>query len=307
MTETLGNSDGPQESMELSVVIAGNEAAVPIGMCLRALAAQKVDSIEIIVAVGGSPETAAEARKALPSVDLIELSAPTSLAELRGRAIRRSKGRVIAILDPYAVPNPNWAEAVLESHRRHPNLIIGGVVGLYREEHASLWNWARYINEYGLLMPPDRKGPSWILAGCNITYKRAAIPVGGPFWKTFVNESQRAEGEDLLLDPDIRVELFKPVPTSDYLFTRYHHGRCYAGLRSQRRSPIERLARAATAPLVPLLLYWRLARAVWRKRRRRRKLLLTTPLHLLFYANWMLGEAVGYLFGPGRSCSRLHY
>lgn len=295
------------EGVEISVVIAGNEATVPIGLCLQSLGPQCGASQEIIVAVGGSPETAAEARRICPQAIVLEIGRSASLAELRGRALQKATGNVVAVIDPYSIPAHDWVEAVLRSHRANPNIVIGGSVGLYREEHASLWDWSRYINEYGLFMPPVREGPTSILPGCNISYKRCAIPSTGPFWKTFVNDSFRAEGEDLLLDPSIRVLLFKPVSVRNYLLTRYHHGRCYAAMRSSSISLVERLFRAATAPIVPLVLHWRLVQAFWHKRRHRRKLLLTTPLQLLFYTNWMLGEVGGYLLGSGTSCLQLHH
>ena len=58
---------------------------------------------------------------------------------------------------------------------------------------------------------------------------------------------------------------------------------------------------ALGAPLLLPLVYWRTARAVFSRRRARREFLLATPLVLAYITVWAFGEAVGYLFGGGRS------
>ena len=294
-----------KEAPEISVVVAGNDAAMPIAVCLQSLADQRDVRLEIIVAVGRSSGMAEEARRVAPDATVIELGRPAALPELRGLAIKQAKGAVIAVLDPYSVVAPDWAKLVIQSHRENPNAAIGGAVSLYKEESSSLWNWSRYLNEYGLFMPPVPAGSWHTLPGCNISYKRSAVPIGGEFWKTFVNESLRGGRDSLLIDPRIRISLYKPVSTWDYFVTRFDHGRCYAGMRSV--SPLGRVALALASPLIPFLLYWRLLRAYWPRGRHRIKLLLTTPLQFLYNASWMFGEFVGYLFGSGHSCSRLYY
>ena len=290
---------------DISVVVAGNDAATPIGVCLQSLANQQDTCLEIIVAVGQSSGMAEEARRVSPQAKVIELGQPATLARLRGLAIKEAKGDVIAVLDPYSVVAPDWAAMVVRSHRENANGAIGGAVSLYQQETSSLWNWSRYLNEYGLFMPPVPAGSWHTLPGCNISYKRDAVPMGDEFWKTFVNESLRGGRDSLLIDPRIRISLYKPISTWSYFVTRFDHGRCYAGMRSV--TPLARMVLALASPAIPFLLYWRLLRAYWPRGRHRFKLLLTTPLQFLYNANWMLGEFVGYLFGSGRSCSRLYY
>ena len=59
------------------------------------------------------------------------------------------------------------------------------------------------------------------------------------------------------------------------------------------------------SPLLVPLLYWRVARNVFRKRQHRVEFALGSPLLLLYVAVTALGEAVGYAHAGGRSLLRV--
>jgi hypothetical protein len=126
------------------------------------------------------------------------------------------------------------------------------------------------------------------------------------FWKTFVNSDIERGGSPLWLAGDVRVELNKPIPFRDFLRTRYDHGRCFGGMREQN-GPVTRVARIASAGLIPMLLIWRWTRGFWPKRRHRLRYLFTLPAQFLLFAVWAWGEAWGYTSGAGDCCDRLHY
>ena len=48
------------------------------------------------------------------------------------------------------------------------------------------------------------------------------------------------------------------------------------------------------------LLYWRIARNIFRKRRHRARFLAASPLIVFYLTIWAAGEAVGYIFGGQR-------
>jgi hypothetical protein len=157
-----------------------------------------------------------------------------------------------------------------------------------------------------MFLPPMASGPAWILPGSNVSYKRSALFAGGVprypvFWKTIANR----DASSLWLAADVQVALDKPVPFGDFLRTRYHHGRCYAGMRGA--GVLERIFRAATTPLLPAVFLWRWGTAYLSRGRHRGKLLATLPLQVALFGVWSWGELAGYLFGPGRSCRRLFY
>ena len=150
------------------------------------------------------------------------------------------------------------------------------------------------------------------MPGSNVSYKRAAL-FDGPvprypvFWKTFVNWDIERAGSPLWLADDVVVELNKPIPFNDFLYTRYFHGRCFAGMRLEHAGPGTRIVRAASTIAVPLLLAVRWTRGFWPKRRHRLRFALTLPGQLALSVVWAWGEACGYLRGGGRSCEHLFY
>ena len=296
----------------VSVVIASHDTAPTIGACLQALQDQpNPDLLEIIVADSSTDGTDRIIRRDFPGVRLLHFTDDLGLAQLRGHGIAAAAADIIAVIDPYSIVGPGWLPALLEAHQRRSNLVIGGAVDLHDADRQRLSAWALYLWEYGRFMPPVTAGPVDILPGSNISYKRPAL--GDPgllrqrgFWKTFVNWAVDAR-EPLWLDPAVVVSLRKPIPTGSFLRTRYDHGRCFAGMRVAGASRSTRVGRALTTPILPLLLWFRVARAFWPKGRRRREFVLTTPTQLLLFANWARGELVGYLRGPGTCCRRLYY
>jgi hypothetical protein len=285
----------------LSVVIGTHNAAGVITV-----------SLEVIVADCSTDATPDIISRHFPSIRLLHFDEPLPLAALRGRGIAVARGTVIAILDPFSVAAGDWASQVIAAHTRTPHGVIGGSVDLYQAEAASYASWTTYLNEYGLFMSPCVPGATWILPGSNVSYKRAVLfdqdqPRYPVFWKTFVNWAQETAGSPMWLEPAIRVELNKPIAFADFLTTRYHHGRCFGGMRTAGASGVTRLGRAASTILVPALQAWRWTTGFWPKRRHRGRFVATLPAQLLLFSLWSLGEAVGYLRGTGGACERTYY
>jgi glycosyltransferase involved in cell wall biosynthesis len=298
--------------VSLSVVIATHDAAGVMQTCLAALERQNRDGVEVIVADSSTDGTADLVARCFPWVRLLRFDTPLTIPVLRGRGIEAAQGEIISILDAYSVAANDWAARLLAVHARRPNLVIGGAVDLHSPQSRALSEWALYFNEYGLFMPPVIEGETWIVPGSNVSYKRAAL-FDGPrarypvFWKTFVNWEVQQSGSPLWLAPDVRVALNKPIPFGDFLRTRYHHGRCFAGMRVRDARWPARIGYASFTPLVPALQLWRWSRGFWLKHRYRARFTLTLPMQLALFVVWAWGEACGYLRGTGRSCERLFY
>lgn len=296
----------------LSVVIAAHDVDAVIGTCLAALEPQCAPHTEVIVADSSTDSTADIIRTRFPWVRLLHFDAPLTLPYLRGHGIASSRGEVIALLDPFSVAAPDWVERVCAAHAAVPNLVIGGAVDLHRPEAKSWCDWTIYFNEYALFMPPIQRGPTWIVPGSNVSYKRAALFDGAAsryavFWKTFVNWDIERSGSPLWLADDVLVELNKPIAFGDFLRSRYFHGRCFAGMRMQQAHRGSRITRAASTVLVPLILTMRWTIGFWTKGRHRLRFALTLPGQLALFVVWAWGEAWGYLRGSGRSCEHLFY
>lgn len=298
--------------MQLSVIIAGNGPGTPIKRCLERLLAQADREVQLIVAFGGHPALAEELASFAARLELIHYSAPAGLHVLRAAALLKATGEVTAILDPYSIPASDWVAAVRETHRAHENQAIGGPVDLDGAAQRGLLDWALYINEYGMFLPPMESQGMELLPGCNVSYKRAALfegetPRSPELWKTFVNDRLMELGETLLIEPKMIVGLDKSIAFSEYLLRRYDHGRCYGAMSSDELSLVARGLRVVAAPLLPFVLLARWSRRFWARGRHRDKLIATLPLQLLMFGWWIAGETVGRVFGAGKSCSRLYY
>lgn len=299
--------------VQLSVVIATHDASTVIDACLSALAPQAgAVALEVIVADSSTDATPMIVRERFPWVRLLHFEDSLAVPALRGRGIAAARGAIIAILDPFSVAAPDWAAQVLRAHESHAHTAIGGSVDLFQAESASYATWSRYLNEYGLFMSPIVRGGTWILPGSNLSYKREAL-FDGPtprfpvFWKTFVNWNIESGGSPMWLEPGIRVELNKPIAFAEFFRTRYHHGRCFAGMRVMGATRTTRTMRAGSTLLVPLILMWRWTAGFWPKQRRRLRFAATMPAQLALFGMWAWGEAWGYLRGTGRSCEQLYY
>jgi Glycosyl transferase family 2 len=307
-------STGPLsvKSCDLSIVMATHNASGVIARSLAALFAQgAVERVEVIVADSSTDDTPSIAQQ-FPGLRLLHFDESLTVPELRGRGIAAACGSVIAILDPFSIVAPNWISEVIAAHGACPHPVIGGAVDLHDASTQTLFAWAGYLNEYGLFMPPIKRGATNIVPGCNVSYKRTALfdgdrPRFEVFWKTFVNWEIQSGGVPLWLAPDVLVRLSKPVPFTDFLTSRFDHGRCFAGMRRSGWSWPQRLLRALTAPALPLIMSWRLGHVCWVKGRNRQKLIGTAPLQILLFSIWAAGEGWGYLRGTGRSCRRLFY
>ena len=81
------------------------------------------------------------------------------------------------------------------------------------------------------------------------------------------------------------------------LCSRMARGRAFAAIRSreQRFSLVRRIAYAAGAGALPVLMLWRIARRVMKDRALARQFLLVSPLVFLGAVAWSTGESAGYL------------
>jgi glycosyltransferase involved in cell wall biosynthesis len=192
--------------MQLSVIIAGNGSGTPIKRCLDSLLAQADGGVRIIVVFGGHSALAQELAAYVSRIDMVQYPAPAALHVLRAVALVKASGEVVAILDPYSIPANDWVAAVRQTHRAHRNQAIGGPVDLDGAAKRGLLDWAIYINEYGMFLPPMEEQGMELLPGCNVSYKRTALfendaPRSPGLWKPFVIVRVVRVGESRLDEP----------------------------------------------------------------------------------------------------------
>ena len=154
-------------------------------------------------------------------------------------------------------------------------------------------------------MEPAPAGEVPSLPGMNVSYDRSAVEAMQPLldegrWETDLHPHLRRSGHVLWSDPEATLEHAKDFGLAEFLSQRYHYARSYAGMRRSGLGA-KRVVYVLGSPLLPPLLYRRIAQNVLRRRVHRRELAAATPLILLYLGVWSFGEAVGYAFGGGRS------
>jgi len=292
----------------LSIVVAlQHEGASPeacIGSLLEQIEAGA--AIEILV-VGG---TAGGWRAAEPGVPIETLEAPpaSSLPQLLGRGLAASRGRLVAFTEAHVTFEAGWIERALEVESREEVAAVGGFVAPGAELGAV--DRAVFLCDYAAFLPPVPGGETTSLPGCNLVFRRQVLeaadrPAEAGFWKTFLCDTLLADGEKLALDSSLGCRHHLHLSAAGWLRKRLVHGRCYGGMRRRGWSFPRRAIYAVTAPLVPLVLFARLVRLVWPRNDYRALLVSHAPLCFLAIALWVVGEWLGNLVGPGRSCQQV--
>ncbi|HEX7251294.1 MAG TPA: glycosyltransferase, partial [Thermoanaerobaculia bacterium] len=283
---------------DLSVIVPVSDGCFRAGDALAAVR-QSVEGIaaEIIVVDGSRDGSGAAIPKQFPFRSISD-TVGANAARLRARGVAAAGGRIVALLEPWTLPDRDWARSIIEEHdKNEADTVIGGPVLYDGPDEARAW--AEFFFEYGAFLPPF-EGEVEELAVNNVSYSAELLQRMRPFWedgfwKHFLHRELRSRGVRFRAAPRAPVCHARPVAFSQFLRERFHHGRAYA---ARRGGPA---ARALLAPLLPILLTGRLARRVRRKTGIKGRLRRALPGLFLAHGAWALGEAVGDAAGDGGS------
>ncbi len=115
--------NGEAELGLLSVVIANWNGRAYLPACLKALAAQEYQPLEIIlVDNASSDESVAYLREHHPQVHLLELPVNRGFTGASNAGLRAARGEFLALLNNDTEVTPGWAKAAIDAFRRWPAL-----------------------------------------------------------------------------------------------------------------------------------------------------------------------------------------
>ena len=300
--------------MLLSVVVTVVDGGETLARCLTSLATQQAGpSLEVIVPYDDSVPGMEGLAARFPAFRFLPLGTletqrpkfgPAGQHELfdrrRSAGLTVATGELVAIVEDRGVPRPDWAFKLAELHQRMPHAVIGGGVENGRDR---ILNWAVYFCDFGRYQLPFDAGPREYVTDVNIGYKRRAIDQTRELWKvryheTTVHWALVRAGETLYLSNEFAVDQMRDdLSIRRLLGERLGWGRLFAYTRAREAGMGKRLVLAALAPVLPFLLFARLARHQVQKRRTLGKFVLASPLVALLLAGWSLGEMIGYLTG----------
>jgi hypothetical protein len=286
---------------KLSVVVASVNGFPYVGRCLDALL-ERAPGAEVIVADSTDDETRRRLAEGWPAVKLLTFDGQQTVPELRAAGVFAAAAPFVAVIEDHGHVTGEWADAALRAHEQG-HAVVGGPIRNVVTERTR--DWAAFFCEYSAFMEPLPEGDTDGLTGMNVAYDREAIAAMDDLlragrWEGWLHARLRERGFGLYCAAEMVLEHDKDFGFGEFLSQRWHYSRSYAGMRNETLGR-RRYLYALGAPLLPPVLYWRMARNVFSRGRRRREFLVATPLILLYVCTWAAGEAVGYAFGGGRS------
>ena len=298
-----------EKPVKLSVVVASIYSHSVLKKCLDSILANDGENIEIIVADNcTADESITDLIAEYADVSFIEFAEKATLPVLWAAGIARSAGEIVAVTDSSCVVAENWISAIFAAHQSD-SPVIGGAVEMC--ESKKLVDWAAYFCEYGQFMLPLAAGAAQVLPGNNISFKRDVLEknkqfVENEFWKTYLCQQLQADGIELISAPSMLVYYAKSFEFLPFLIRRFHHGRCFAGMRIKHETVFKRALYAVGTIFLPAVFLVRTLAPVLQKRRFVREFLLSLPISILAILFWSFGETCGYLAGTGKSCEHIY-
>jgi len=286
---------------ELSVVVASVNGLPYLADCLEALE-RNAPTADVVVADWTDEPTRALVRERWPNVKLLSFDEPTTVPELRAAGIFAAQAPHVAVIEDHCDVLASWADGIISAHL-NGHAVVGGSIRNARTRR--LRDWAAFFCEYSAFMEPAPAGSVRGLPGMNVSYDREALAaiddlLRAGHWESWLHPRLLERGFELWCDPEVVLDHAKDFGFVEFVSQRYHYSRSYAGMRNGELG-WKRFVYALGSPLLVPLAYSRMARHVRARPAYRRAFRRSTPLILLYTMVWAFGEAVGYLFGGGRS------
>lgn len=228
--------------------------------------------------------------------DVISAPADASRGDLYGLGLGRATGDVVAFTDSTTELLPGWRDAIESAFAGGARVIGGPVVPA---TPRSLRSWAGFLMEYVPHAVAPYTSATGDVSGNNVAYAASLLEDfrAGPVWKNVVNGRLSERGIRPTVVHGMRVSVRKSYGWRALSWDRIGHGRQFAIQRSATWTVTRRVAWALAAPLLPFVLFARLAAAAGRDATLRRKFVASAPAVLAAALCWSVGEAAGYLGG----------
>lgn len=256
-----------------------------------------VDKADEIIIVDASEDGTVElVRTHFPSVKVIECPSRASIEALRYRGLKQAKGDVVVLTEQCVLHSPDWLDQIAQAANRGVK-VGGGPVA--PNATADLSCWALYFARYYRFMPPLADRPLQDFSALNVFYHRSLLErylenMNGVFPETFFHSLLSQRGCKLIPLPEAEVTNLETASVSRFSVNRFRSGRAFASRRAARIGLLARMLGVVRSPLLPAIFWLRCARAVFSRGRYAVPFLMCSPILVLYFACWALGEMVGF-------------
>jgi len=282
----------------VTVAVVGICGATHLRRCLAALDAQReAPAFDIVVVFDPHLEDIEAMSPERGDVRFVANEGQGTPLELAARAVREATGGLVLLTEDHCVPRPGWVRAMVDAQAEDRAVVGGAVEPL---EGTTTPDWAFFLVDYYRYMPPVPAGPSPTLTVCNASYRADRLEAIRDVWReifheTAINEALSRRFGALWLCPDAVVAMRRHVAFSDALYERYAFGRLFGCTRLDFAPPWRRLYYAVLSPLLPLVLFARMARASLRDVANAGRFARAWPWVAALVISWSWGEWLGYV------------
>jgi glycosyltransferase involved in cell wall biosynthesis len=284
--------------VKLSIIIPSYNSGKTIKKSLEALENQiGQEDFEVIVVDSSGFETAEIVAQQFPKVKLFIFSERKYPGDAINYGISKARGGILALLGADCIADQDWVGEIVKAHQlEYP--VIGGTVDNGNPE--SYVGWGYYFCEFSQWMPQSSKRQ--MNDACCLSMKRWAFDRYGPFLEgtycsdTVFNWKLRKDGYKPLFVPSIKISHINIDSLKGFLKHELIHGKSFAKVRvlEQKFSIWQRAVFILISPLLPILLFYRTVRRVFKNRIYLKQFLCSFPLVFLGLSAWSFGEFLGY-------------
>lgn len=291
-------------------VVIGRVSTEDGDRILETLTSLSASKCEVVIADRLQDAISDRIRHEYPQAILVPCPASTSLPEMRTLAYEKSTGELVAVTEDHCVPCLGWIEIVQESFTEGDAQLVavGGCVT--NGVTGRGYDWATFLSEYSFFAPPVAEGPSEILPGMNIAYRRSALEqvprelLTKGFWETTVHQPLMDDGGKFLSLNRLRMDHRKYFSVALSSKQRFLYSQYYSGIRFQDEPWWKRIAGAVACLALPPILFFRAFQSASSKGLKSEFAKATPGLFLLMIV-WAIGECYGALAGPQRALEKI--
>ncbi|HVF40544.1 MAG TPA: glycosyltransferase [Gemmatimonadaceae bacterium] len=226
----------------------------------------------------------------------------SNLSRIAG--IRVASSAIVALGEDHCYPDPEWAEALLSAYAED----VAAVGPVFRTANPrSTLAWMNFLVEYGEWMEPAPRREAPEIAGHNSSYRRDLLLAYGDELETVfevegVTQAQlRAKGYRIIVEPKARTSHLNFSSLAATVRLRFQGSRLFAAYRAQQWTLQRRVLYTVGSPLIPVVRFVRIVRALAQTPEHRTLLPRVLPALAFGLVVSAIGELAGYVAGPGRS------
>ena len=285
----------------LSCVVVARGGAVAARRTIQSLRLQTIaDGLDVLV-VADAP--AAVSASGFARLRTLIAPSGSGYGAMAATGVADATGALVAILDDYAFPARDWAEAIA-SHRHDAFAALGSALG--NANPRSPMSWSNMLLDHGAWRDGVAGGTVDALPARNLVYRRDALEALGDELPALLESGEAARriaasGLPLKQQDEARIAILNPSGKRVTMRARYAAGRLDAAAEARGLSMPKRVSRAVAAALGGPARYARLKPRIFQGSDPTVNPKLQGRAVMLALTAEGVGRAAGFVRGPGRA------